>query len=69
MTKPSSLHWESARLKDFLKYLERDVAGGCQHSVTGCVVAKPLIWRKWDGKGVRGAEGLKEVLLTERVLG
>lgn len=52
MTNPSSLNWVSARLKDFKKSFEGDVPGGCQHPVTGCVVAKTVdVKVGWGGEG------------------
>lgn len=47
----------SARLKDFKKYLEGDMPGGCQHPVTGCVVAGTVDMKKVGWEGVRGVEG------------
>lgn len=61
MTKPSFLNWVSARLKDFKKYLEGDVPGGCQHPVTGRVVAKAVDMEKVGREGVRGTEGSREL--------
>lgn len=35
--------------------------GGCQHPVTGCVVAKAVDMEKVGREGVRGKEGSREL--------
>lgn len=35
--------------------------GGCQHPVTGCVVAKAVDMKKVGREGVRGTEGSGEL--------